>query len=88
MKCYLNGLIRRGQNAFIEGRHIGDNIKLLFDVIDITAVNAIPGFFNADIFKAFDSLNWDFIFCVVLKYCFGSTIVRWLKLFMQCFYVE
>ena len=34
MKCYLNKLIRPGQNAFIKGRHVGDNIRLLFDVID------------------------------------------------------
>ena len=26
MKCYLNELIRFGQNAFIERRHIGDNM--------------------------------------------------------------
>ena len=30
MKCYLNELIRLGQNAFIKGRHIVDNIRLLF----------------------------------------------------------
>ena len=26
MKCYLNKIVRPGQNAFIKGRHIGDNI--------------------------------------------------------------
>ena len=57
MKWYLNELIRPGQNASIKGRHIGDNTQLLFDVIDLTAVNEIPGsFFTADICKAFDSL--------------------------------
>ena len=43
MKCYINELIRPCQNAFIKGSHIGDNILLLFDVIDLTAVNEIPG---------------------------------------------
>ena len=82
MKCYLNELIRLGHNVFIKGRHIGDNIRLLFDMIDITAANAIPGsIFTADIYKAFDLLNWDFMFRVVLKYCFGSAIVKWLKTF-------
>ena len=37
MKCYLYDLIRPDQSAFIKGRHIGDNIRLLFDVIDTTA---------------------------------------------------
>ena len=63
-------------------RHIGDNIRLLFDVIDLTAANEIPGsIFTADICKAFDSLNWDFMLRVVEKYCFGSTVLKWIKTF-------
>ena len=82
MKCYLNELIRPGQNGFIEGRHIGDNIRLLFDVINLTAANEIPGsIFTADIRKAFDSLNWDFMLRVVEKYCFGLTVLKWIKTF-------
>ena len=58
MKCYLNKLIRPGQNAFIKGRHIRDSIRFFFDVIDLTAANEIPeSIFTADIFKTFDSLN-------------------------------
>ena len=37
MKSYLNELIRPGQNAFIKGKHIGDNMRLLVDVTDLTA---------------------------------------------------
>ena len=59
-------------------------IRLLFEVIDSTTSNEISGsIFIADIFKTFDSLNWDFMFRVVLKYCFGSTIAQWLKTFTQ-----
>ena len=77
MECYLNELIRPDQNAFIKGRHIGDNIRLLFDVINLTAGNEIlQSIFTADICKAFDSLNWDFMFRVVVKYCFGSTVLK------------
>ena len=58
MKCYLNELIRPCQNAFNKGRRIRDNIRLLFDVIDLTAANEIPeSIFTADICKAFDLLN-------------------------------
>ena len=82
MKCYLNELIRPGQNAFIKGRHIGDNIRLLFYVIDLIAANEIPGsIFTANICKAFDSLNWDFMLRVVEKYCFGSIVLKWIKTF-------
>ena len=82
LKCYFNELIRPGQNAFIKGRHIGDNIRLLFDAVDLTAANEIPGsIFTADICKAFDSLNGDFMLRVVEKYCFGSTVLKWIKTF-------
>ena len=77
MTCYLNELICPGQNAFIKDKHIGDDIRLLFNVIDLTAANEIPeSIFTADICKVFDSLNWDFMFCVVVKYCFGSTVFK------------
>ena len=63
MICYLNELIRLVQNAFIKERHIGDNMRFFFDVIDLTAVNNIPGStFLSAIFEVFDSLNWDFLF--------------------------
>ena len=55
MKCYLNELICPGQNAVIKGRRIENNVRLLFDVIDLTAANEISGIiFTADVFKAFD----------------------------------
>ena len=82
MKCYINELIRSGKNAFIKGRHIGDNIRLLFDVIDLTAAYEIPeSIFTADIRKAFDSFNWHFMFRVVVKCCLESTVLKWMKTF-------
>jgi len=43
MKPYLNDLIRPGQNAFIKGRQVSDNIRLLFDVLDYTDKTNISG---------------------------------------------
>ena len=58
MKSHLNTLIKSGQNGFIKGRHIGDNIHLLFDVIDFADLNDTLGaVLTVDIFKAFDSLK-------------------------------
>ena len=51
-------------------------------MIDLTAANEIPRFiFTADICKAFDSLNWDFMFRIVVRYCFGSTVLKWINTF-------
>ena len=80
MKSHLNTLIKPGQNGFIKGRHIGDNIRLLFDVIDFADLNdTLSAVLAVDIFKAFDSLKWEFIYQVLEKYGFGSSILDWIK---------
>jgi len=40
---YLKDIIQPGQNAFIKGRGISDKIRLLFDIIDFTEYDEIPG---------------------------------------------
>ena len=68
--------------ASSKARHIGDNIRLLFDVIDFADLNDTVGAVLAvDIFKAFDSLKWEFIYQVLEKYGFGSSILHWIKTF-------
>ena len=82
MKSHLNTLIKPGQNGFIKSRHIGDNIRPLSDVIDFADLNDTLGAVLAvDIFKAFDSLKWEFIYQVLEKYGFGSYILHWIKTF-------
>ena len=75
-------LNKPGQNGFIKGRHIGDNILLLFDAIDFADVNDTLGaVLAADILEAFDSLKWEFIYQVLEKYGYGSYILHWIKTF-------
>ena len=82
MKSHLNTLIKPGQNDFIKGRHIGDNIRVLFDVMDFADLNGTLGAFLAvNVFKAFDYLKWEFIYQVLEKYGFGSSILYWIKTF-------
>jgi len=82
MKPYLNDLIQPGQNAFIKGRHVSDTICLLFDVLDYIYETDIPGsVLTLDIFKAFDSINWNFMFVVLQKNNFGPIILKWIKTF-------
>ena len=82
MKSHLNTLIKPSQNGFIEGRHIGDDIRLLFDVIDFADLNDnLDAVLAVGIFKAFDSLKWEFICQVLEKYGFGSSILHRIKTF-------
>ena len=60
---FLNDLIEKEKNGFLKARNIGDNIRLLFDIIDYTNHKKIPGaVLFVDLHKAFDFLNCFFFF--------------------------
>ena len=68
MKRFLKTLTHSDQSGFVKGRYIGDNIRLLFDIIDFTEFKQPPGaVLFVDFFKAFDSLKWKFLFKVLKK---------------------
>ena len=77
----LPKLVNYNQSGFIRGRNIGDNIRLMFDIIDYVNRKKEPGaVLSIDLCKAFDSLKWSFIF-EMLKLCgFGSKIINWIKI--------
>ena len=65
---FLNDLIEIEQNGFMKARNIGDNIRLLFDIINYENHEKMPiAVLLLDLHKAFDSLNWSFIFAML--YC-------------------
>ena len=48
--------------GFIKGRYIGENIRLLFDIIEYTEEHDLPGILLfTDFEKAFDSINHEYI---------------------------
>ena len=49
----LGPLIHPDQTGFVKGRYIGENIRLINDVMEILT--------SPDFRKAFDSLEWPFI---------------------------
>ena len=62
LESVLPNLIHPDQTGFVKGRYIGENIRLISDVLDLTKDQNIPGILVAlDFRKAFDSLEWPFI---------------------------
>ena len=63
----------------MKARNIGDNIRLLFDVIDYANHEKMPGaVLLVDLHKAFDSLHWSFIFAMLNSYGFGNSLINWI----------
>ena len=78
----LPNLIHPDQTGFIKGRYIGENIRLISDVLDVTDKQQIPGILVAlDFRKAFDSLEWPFIMETLNLFNFGTGIKQWINTF-------
>jgi mannosylglycoprotein endo-beta-mannosidase len=61
LKLYMGNLIDNDQSGFLKGRSIGNNIRLILDIIEHSDANDIPGvILQLDIEKAFDSVSHDF----------------------------
>ena len=82
IKKVLPTLINNDQTGFIAGRYIGENIRLLLDIMEYAEENDIPGLFLLiDFEKAFDSISWNFLNNVLKIFNFGDSIQIWVKTF-------
>ena len=82
LETVLPNLIHSDQTGFVKGRYIGENIRLISNVLDLTKDQKIPGIPVAlDFRKAFDSLEWPFIMITLDAFNFGSSIKRWISTF-------
>ena len=82
LETVLPNLIHPDQTGFVKGRHTGENIRLISDVLDFTKDQNIPGIPVAlDFQKAFDSLEWPLIMRILDAFNFGSSIKRWISTF-------
>ena len=59
IKTMLPELINEDQTGFMSGRYIGDNLRLIYDMIAYLKEKNLPGLLlNIDFEKAFDSVDW------------------------------
>ena len=82
LKSVLSYLIDSDQTGFIPGRFIGENCRLIYDIMHFTEENDIPGILLLiDFEKAFDSISWSFLYEVLRYFNFGNSIIDWVKTF-------
>ena len=59
---FLPDIIHPNQTGFVKGRYIGENIRLIDDLLVISAYRNLEGFLVAlDFEKAYDKIDWSFI---------------------------
>lgn len=80
LKKVLNKLINADQTGYLKGRNIGQNIRLIQDVIDYCENNETEGaIVFLDFQKAFDTVNHSFLDNVLKKFNFGESFIKWVR---------
>ena len=80
----ISSLVRNSQTGFIKGRYIGENILLLFEIIDNAVDENKPGCtFFSDFEKAFDSINHTFIIRCLKHFNFEEDFIRLVNCFIM-----
>ena len=75
-------LICSDQSGFVKGRYMGQNIRLINDILKQTKLQDIPGILlQLDFQKAFDTIEWKFIQNAIAFFNFGESIQCWISTF-------
>jgi hypothetical protein len=86
LKKFLPQIISQTQSAFVEGRHITDNILAAFETLHTmqTKLKGKQGFMalKLDMSKAYDRVEWGFLEGVMSRLGFQD---RWIHLIKGCF---
>ena len=78
-KC-LPSFIHNDQSGFLKGRYNGEGIRFVKDFIDNFDTNNILGLIvQLDFAKAFDSIEWNFLYATLTKFDFGDDFISWIK---------
>ena len=81
IKPYLTKLVSETQCGFIPGRFIGENTRLIYDVMHhLNEKNKVGLLMLIDFEKAFDSVSWLFINKVLKYYNLGNKFTKWITI--------
>ena len=80
IKRVMDKVISKSQNAFVEGRQILDAVLIAHELVDSSLRRNKCGLVcKLDIEKAYDSINWEFLYQVLGRMGFGSRWLNWMK---------
>ncbi len=80
MQHVMNNIISTDQSAYIKRRYMGTNIRLVSDIIEYYDITNKSGLLlMLDFKKAFDSIEWSFMFKSLQFFNFGPSFIRWIE---------
>ena len=80
----IHKVISTDQTGYIRKRYIGTNIRKILDIVEYLDRTAHSGILlMLDFEKAFDTVEWPFLFKTLEKFNFGPQFINWIKLLYQ-----
>ena len=81
LQSVLPMLISNDQVGYIKDRNITENVRIIEDIMSFTTLKKIPGLILlVDFEKAFDSVEWSFLFKTLQNFNFGKNFIQWVKI--------
>jgi len=78
----LSTIINEDQTGYVKGRYIGQNIRLILDIMKVTELKNLPGLaLFIDFKKAFDTVDWNFLHKTLQAFNFGPCMQKWIRTF-------
>lgn len=76
----LLSLIHKDQVGFVPTRYTGNNTRRTIDLIDLLTKIKRPAIvLSLDAHKAFNCLNWSFVFAILSRYGFSGPFIQALR---------
>ena len=80
IKRVMDKVISKSQNAFVEGRQVLDAVLIANEIVDSTLKRKECGLIcKLNIQKAYDSINWEFLYQVMGRMDFDNRWMSWIK---------
>lgn len=76
----LPSIISPDQTGFIKSRHLFYNIRRLFNILYSGKSSEPEYLVSVDSEKAFDRVEWNYLFHTLTKFGFGPSFLSWIKL--------
>jgi len=80
LQTIVPDLIDEDQTGFVSGRQTHDNIRRTLHIIHRIQTNQIPAaLISLDAEKAFDRVNWEFVYLTLEKFGFSNKTIKCIK---------
>ncbi len=82
LECFMTKLVNHDQTGFIKSRSASDNLRRLLHIISSFEQMISPAaILSLDAMKAFDHLEWNYLWAVLDHLGFSSNFINMIKIF-------